>query len=114
MRGVRSWGSEDDERLQVSCECVECEGRDASRSCTCPWWCSCSGSSRETYEEDISVVRGERRTNRTMSGRTLDEEYGQEGTEPEISGQFVRPGPSQHTHTMSPVQSPMLDIFLTR
>ena len=60
MRGVRSWGSEDAERLQASCEWVECEGSDASRSWACPRWCSCSGSSRETYEEEISVVRGER------------------------------------------------------
>lgn len=69
----------------LPCECVDCEGRDVSRSCACLWWCLYSGSSHETYK-DISVVRGERRTNHTMSGYTLNEEYGQEGTEPVISG----------------------------
>jgi hypothetical protein len=83
-RGVRSWGSQDDERLQMSCECVECEGRDASRSCACPWWCLCSGSSRETYEEEMSVEKV--RVNESIHGsvHTLDEEYGQKGTEPVI------------------------------
>ena len=81
---MRSWGSLDDERLQASCECVECEGRDASRSWPWPWWCSCSGSSRETYEEEISVGKDEWRMNCTRPVHTLDEEYGQKGTKATI------------------------------
>ena len=52
--------------------------------------------------------------NRTRSVHTLDEEYGQKGGKPVIQSQFVRQRPCQHIHTMSPVQSPILDISRTR